>query len=186
MTEREIRNLQVYIGKRNQGQTDEQVIDHIEKINRRTPLTQEDWHKLIVPCCNNGDFYVLQYVLQKIDTLNNLLQYMQHTVYGRNEYLNKKRIDVLRMFMEYLGDNRTEYLNETMISAAWFGETEIVKFLIENGADKMYQNVQGLNLEKCAERAETQFKDSSLKEFLVEDKKGKNTIWSKIKGIYKK
>lgn len=42
-------------------------------------------------------------------------------------------------------------LSETMISAAWFGETEIVKFLIENGADKTYQNVKGLKIEECAE-----------------------------------
>lgn len=29
MSEQELRNLQIYISKRNQGQTDEQVINHI-------------------------------------------------------------------------------------------------------------------------------------------------------------
>lgn len=33
MSEQELRNLQIYISKRNQGQTDEQVINHITKIN---------------------------------------------------------------------------------------------------------------------------------------------------------
>lgn len=42
MSEQELKNLQIYIGKRNQNQTDEQVIDHIKKINDETPLTQEE------------------------------------------------------------------------------------------------------------------------------------------------
>ncbi len=54
MSEQELRKLQIYIGKRNQKQTDEQVIDYIKKINDVTPLTQEEWHKLIFPSCNNG------------------------------------------------------------------------------------------------------------------------------------
>ena len=41
MSEQELRNLQIYISKRNQGQTDEQVINHITKINSKTPLTQD-------------------------------------------------------------------------------------------------------------------------------------------------
>ena len=41
-----------------------------------------------------------------------------------------------------------------------------VKFLIENGASIDYKNQNGLGLLECSERAEKQFKDSSLKEFL--------------------
>ena len=91
---------------------------------------------------------------------------MIHTVYGRNEKLNKQRIEVLKEFIKYLTDNKEEYLSETMLSAGWFGETEIVKFLIENGANKEYKNKNGLDLLKCADRAEKQFKDRSLKEYL--------------------
>ncbi len=39
MTEQELRNLQIYIGKRNQNQTDEQVIEHIKKINNKSYKT---------------------------------------------------------------------------------------------------------------------------------------------------
>ena len=53
-----------------------------------------------------------------------------------------------------------------MINAGWFGETEIVKFLIKNGANKEYKNQNDLGLLECSERVEKQFKDSSLKEFL--------------------
>lgn len=42
MSEQELKDLQIYIGKRNQNQTDEQVIDYIKKINDETPLTQEE------------------------------------------------------------------------------------------------------------------------------------------------
>ena len=81
MSEQELRNLQIYISKRNQGQTDEQVINHITKINSKTPLTHEEWHKLIFPSCNNGYVEILRFILNNI-------QYMLHTVYGRNENIN--------------------------------------------------------------------------------------------------
>lgn len=168
MSEQELRNLQVYIGKRNQNQTDEQVIEHINKINDKTPLTQEEWHKLIYPSCNNGYVEILKFVLSHIETLNNIKEYMKHTVYGRNERLYEKRIEVLKEFIKYLTDDKEECLSETMISAAWFGETEIVKFLIENGADKEYKSKNGLGLSDCSERAEKLFNESSLKEYLAQ------------------
>ena len=166
MSEQELRNLQVYIGKRNQSQTDEQVIEHIQNINDKKPLTEEEWCKLIFPCCNNGYSEVLKFVLEHIKSLNNVKEYMIHTVYGRNENINEQIIEVLKELIKYLKENKKEYLNETMISAGWFGETKIVKFLIENGASIDYKNQNGLGLLECSERAEKQFKDSSLKEFL--------------------
>ena len=81
-------------------------------------------------------------------------------------YNDGERIEVLKEFMKYLTDNKEECSNETMIYAGWFGETRIVKFLIENGANKEYKNQNGLGLLECSERVEKQFKDSSLKEFM--------------------
>lgn len=43
---------------------------------------------------------------------------MIHTVYGRNENVNEKRIEVLRKLIKYLTDNKEECLNETMIMLA--------------------------------------------------------------------
>ena len=166
MSEQELNNLQISIGKRNQNQTDKQVIEHIKNINDKTPLTEEEWHKLIIPCCNNGYIEILKFVLGHIKSLNNIKEYMIHTVYGRNENINEQRIEVLRELMKYLSDNRKDCLNETMINAGWFGETKIVKFLINNGANIDYKNQNGLGLLECSERAEKQFKDNSLKEFL--------------------
>lgn len=166
MSDQEIRNLQTYIGKRNQNQTDEEVINHISKIDNKKKFSQEEWHKLIFPSCNNGYVKILRFVLNHIDTLDNIKDYMIHTVYGRNEKLTMQRIEVLKEFIKYLTDNKIECLSETMLNAGWFGETEIVKFLIDNGANREYKNKNGLSLWECAERAEQQFKDSSLKEYL--------------------
>ena len=155
MSEQELRKLQIYISKRSKGQTDEQVINHITKINNKTPLTQEEWHELIFPSCNNGYVEILRFILSNIQCLNNVKEYMRHTVYGRNKNINDERIEILK-----------ECLNETMIYAAWFGETRIVKFLIENGANKEYKTQNGLGLLECSERVEKLFEDSSLKEFI--------------------
>ena len=166
MSEQELRKLQIYISKRSKGQTDEQVINHITKINNKTPLNQEEWHELIFPSCNNGYVEILRFILSNIQCLNNVKEYMRHTVYGRNKNINDERIEILKEFMKYLTDNKEECLNETMIYAAWFGETRIVKFLIENGANKEYKTQNGLGLLECSERVEKLFEDSSLKEFI--------------------
>ena len=75
---------------------------------------------------------------------------MIHTVYGRNENINEQRVEVLKELIKYLKENKKDCLNETMISAGWFGETKIVKFLIENGADIDYKNQNGLGLPECS------------------------------------
>lgn len=166
MSEQELKNLQVYIGKRNQNQTDEQVIEHIKNINDKEPLTEKEWSELVFPCCNNGYNEILKFILGNIKSFDNVKEYIIHTVYGRNENINEQRIEVLKELIKYLKENKKDCLNETMISAGWFGETKIVKFLIENGADIDYKNQNGLGLPECSYRAEKQFKDSSLKDFL--------------------
>ena len=40
MTKDDINKLQRYIGKRPQGQSDEQIIAHIEKVAKKTALTE--------------------------------------------------------------------------------------------------------------------------------------------------
>lgn len=166
MTDKELRNLQIYIGKRSLGQTDVEVIEHIEKINNKTPLSQEEWNKLLIPCCNGGMVTILRYVLGQIEILSGLSDLMRHTVYVRQLDLECNRIETLRILMEYLDDNRQECLNETMIHAAWFGEVKIVKYLIDQGANRTYQNASGLSLDACAERVSEVFQDNTLKEYL--------------------
>lgn len=167
MIDNELRNLQIYIGKREENQTDEQVIKRIDEINAISPLTDDEWHELIYPCCNCGCVNVLKYVLSKIKSLNHIEDFMSHTVYGRNEEIAKGRIGVLKELIKRINSNDMEKcLNETMLDAAWFGETEIVIFLIENGANINYVDVNGLGILECAKRAKEEFCDDSLINFL--------------------
>ena len=167
MNKDELRKLQIYIGKRNESQTDEQVIEHIDEINAISPLTNDEWHELLYPCCNSGWVNVLKYVLSKIKSLNHIEDFMSHTVYGRNEEITKGRIGVLKELIKCLNPNDKEKcLNETMLDAAWFGETEIVIFLIENGANINYVDENGLGILECAKKAKEEFCDDSLINFL--------------------
>lgn len=169
MTDDELRNLQFYIGKREGNQTDEQVIKRIGDVNARTPLTDDEWHKLLYPCCNSGCVNVLKYVLSKIKSLNHIKDFMSHTVYGRNEGITKGRIGVLKELIKRINSNDKEKcLDETMLDAAWFGETEIVIFLIENGASINYVDANGLGILECAKRAKEEFGDDSLINLLKE------------------
>ena len=167
MNKDELRKLQIYIGKRNENQTDEQVIKHIDEANASTPLTDDEWHELFFPYCNSGCVNVLKYVLSKIKSLNHIKDFMSHTVYGRNEGITKGRIGVLKELIKRINSNNKEKcLDETMLDAAWFGETEIVIFLIENGANINYVDENGLGILECAKRAREEFCDDSLINFL--------------------
>lgn len=167
MTDDELRNLQFYIGKRDGKQTDEQVIKRIDEINAISPLRDDEWHKLLYPCCNTGCVNVLKYVLSKIKSLNHIEDFMSHTVYGRNEEITKGRISVLKELIKHINPNDKEKcLNETILDAAWFGGTEIVIFLIENGANINYVDENGLGILECAKKAKEEFDEDSLINFL--------------------
>lgn len=55
----ELRKLQIYIGKRDGNQTDEQIVKRIDEVNTSTSLTDNEWHKLLYSCCNSGCVNVL-------------------------------------------------------------------------------------------------------------------------------
>lgn len=84
---------------------------------------------------------------------------MSRNVYGRNEEITKGRIGVLRELIKRLfnPNDKERCLNETMLDAAWFGETEIVFFLIENGANINYVDENGLGILECAKRVKKEF-----------------------------
>lgn len=53
-----------------------------------------------------------------------------------------------------------------MLDADWFGETEIVIFLIENGASINYADANGLGVLEYAKMVKEEFCDDSLINFL--------------------
>lgn len=71
------------------------------------------------------------------------------------------------MQLKKLEWQRLYLVKKLLFLGAWlFCVFVVVKFLIENGANKEYKNQNGLGLLECSERVEKQFKDSSLKEFM--------------------
>lgn len=82
-----------------------QIIKHIDEVNASATLTDDEWHKLLYPCCNSGSVNGLKYVLSKIKSLNHIEDFMSHTVYGRNEEITKGRIGVLKELIKRLNSN---------------------------------------------------------------------------------
>ncbi len=94
---------------------------------------------MLYSCCNSGCVNVLKYVLSKVKSLNHIEDFISHTIYGRNEKIAKGRIGVLKELIKRINSNDKEKcLDETMLDAAWFNETEIVIFLIGNGVNINY------------------------------------------------
>ncbi|MBU3103949.1 ankyrin repeat domain-containing protein [Clostridium gasigenes] len=169
MTDEELKKLQRYIGKRSQGQTDEQVIEHIEKLNSKTPLKIEQWESLLYPTCANSDLVILIYILNKLVKIDNIQEYMIHTVRSqekRYEYI-LKRIEVLKILIPYIKENnKKSILSETLLTASWYGELGIVKFLIDNGADIRYKDKENRDSFEYAKIYNQRFNDDILYNYL--------------------
>lgn len=162
-------NLQRYIGKRGLGQTDEQVICHIEKLDNKNHFSPEEWEKLMYPACAAADTTILKYIIGKLDTIQDIKELIQHTVRFRkidSEYENKQ-VEALRILTPYIeGHEKAEVLNEALETAAWFGEVEALKYLIDVVGDKNYIDEQGRNLQELSKNAEEKFNDYRVSDYL--------------------
>ncbi|MFD0705272.1 hypothetical protein ACFQY8_05890 [Alloscardovia venturai] len=166
LSDGEIHNLQEYIEKRPFGATDAQVKERIGKTNKTDPLTQNQWKKLLMVTVNSGQKDMFYYTARNIENLGDTTPYMLHTVYSRvREDMQDKRIDLLNILIPRAKDKQ-KALNETMMSAAWFGETKIVKYLVDCGADYVYKAENGKTLDICAQRVEKAFNDGAVKEYV--------------------
>jgi len=161
--------LQRYIGKRSLSQTDEQIICHIDKLDNTDHFSQEEWEKLLYPACANADTNILKYILSKLITFKNVKELIEHTVRFRNinTGYEMKQVEVLTILMSYIEENKkTEVLNEALVLAAWFGEVEALKYLIDMGADKNYVDAQGRSLRELSKNAADKFNDYRVSDYL--------------------
>ncbi len=169
LSEDELKKLQRYIGHNTDELSAEQIIAHIEKINTETPLTRENWEKLLIPACGNQNIEVLVYALDRAGEIADIGPYMKHAVMGqekRPEYL-AKRIEILQKLIPYIPEKeKTRVLSETLSSAAWYGETEVVRFLIGSGADVHYRDEQGRDALEHAKAFREKFGDDTLYQYL--------------------
>lgn len=169
MDDKELQKLQRYIGKRSLGQTDEAVIMHIEKIEKKYTLSQEEWEKLLYPVCANVDTALMQYILQKLETIENVKEYILHTVRFRQNRIEYqlKQVEILNMLWNYVKDeNSIDILNDTLVNAAWFGELEVVKFLVQKGADIKYICSNGKSIIELSQNSIDKFNDYRVYEYI--------------------
>jgi hypothetical protein len=161
--------LQRYIGKRSLGQTDEQVICHIDKLDNKNHFSPEEWEKLLYPACAAADTTILKYITSKLDTISDIKEVILHTVRFRNMNVGyeKKQVEALRILMPYVEEHeKAEVLNEALVIAAWFGEVEALKYLVDVGGDKNYIDEQGRSLQALSKNAEDKFHDYRVSDYL--------------------
>lgn len=169
LSKEELTKLQRYIGHSTDELPAEQIIAHLETVNLKMPFTKENWEKLLIPACGNQNIEVLAYVLDRAGDLEDVGQYMKHAVMGqekRKDYL-AKRIEILKKLIPYIPEKeKTSVLSETLVSAAWYGETEVVRFLIESGADVHYRDEQGKDALEYAREFSEKFGNDTLYQYL--------------------
>lgn len=169
LSQEELAKLQRYIGHSTDELSAEQIVAHLETVNLKTPFTKKNWEKLLIPACGNQNVEVLVYVLERAGDLEDVGQYMKHAVMGqekRKDYL-AKRIEILKKLIPYIPEKeKTSVLSETLADAAWYGETEVVRFLIESGADIHYRNEQGKDALEYAREFSEKFGSDTLYQYL--------------------
>lgn len=169
MTREDLNRLQRYIGKRPRGQTDQQVMERLEKIDRKTPLTPAEWEQLLLPVCANGDVSMLRLLLGRIGRLADPKPYILHTVRFRRSGPEEERrqAEVLEALLAHAeGPGRADILNEALVFAAWFGAYEAAKLLVAAGADVGYTR-DGKSLPDSAQNAVDKFGDRRVRDFLA-------------------
>ncbi|MEG0570976.1 MAG: hypothetical protein RR497_04945 [Oscillospiraceae bacterium] len=169
MNDKELINLQRYIGKRSKGESDSDVISHIVKLNSSHEITQDEWGKLLFIACANCDITILEYILSKLMTLNNPNDYIKHTLGFRNVavgYEEKQVMVIKRLFSYVLPQERNQVLNDALVQAVWFGEYESVKYLLDQGADLSYQS-NGRSMIELAQNAVIKFNDHRVEKLIL-------------------
>ena len=139
MTNEELNKLQYYIGKRQQGQTDEQIIAH-----------------------------TLIFLLSKVSQIADVNELMIHTLRFRNPKYEQEQVEILRILFQFIGEqNRVDILNNALMYAAWFGEFEAAKFLIEAGADIKFVGSNGKSILESSQNAVEKFEDCRVHDYVT-------------------
>lgn len=170
MDEKKLKDLQRYISKRSKGQTDGDVMVHIEKLNSKNDITEDEWEKLLFPVCANCDIAIFEYILVHLSNVCNPNEYIQHTVRFRKHMglYEEKQVAILAKLFTYVHtDEKQQILNDALVSAVWFGEYECVKYLVQEGADLKYQS-SGRSMLELAQNAIDRFSDYRVERFILD------------------
>jgi hypothetical protein len=93
-----------------------------------------------------------------------------HTVRFRQKSIEYqlKQAQVIKMLMEYVSDSEKEnILNDALVNAAWFGEYEVIKLLVEEGAKPDYVCSNGENILELSQNAVEKFGDNRGYDYIM-------------------
>ena len=170
MNDKTMRNLQTYIGKRSLGQSDAEVIEHIQKIELKEEISQEEWKKLAYPSCANADIEILKYILGKVADTSIAKELILHTVRFRQKSMEYqlKQLQVVKLLLQYVSDaEKQNVMNDALVNAAWFGEYEVIKLLVEEGTNPDYVCLNGKNILELSQNAVEKFGDSRGYDYIM-------------------
>lgn len=190
MDEKEFVKLQQYIGKREKEQTTEQVITHIQEVNARTPLSTEEWSKLLIPACSHPDVALLRWLIGQGADLEAVMdeELPRSIIWGQEKRLNyqKKRVNILKEIIS-LADKEAlpHFIGEALKQACWYNNIYVVEYLVNAGGDLQYTDKNGKTPYEYARIYGERFHDNTLYQYLQEyvEKKEKGTklFWKKAK-----
>lgn len=167
MTEHELHKLQIYIGKNSYDQDNDDIIERIEKINEKTPLTQEEWNALLYPTAYAANAGIMAYLLARITVIADPILIICHVVDDYNGRMLQKRLDTLQVLLGAIDRNLLkDCLSEALHTAVWSNEMLIAFCLIEKGADLSYVDKNGRDLGNCLDHAEEHYGPSYFKNLL--------------------
>ena len=166
----ELEKLQRYIYKRPQNQPTKEVIARIQKMDKKDPLEEKQWDKLLIPTCSNPDTELFVWLINNGASLRDSAVYLAgwvvHSQEKRLEYL-KRRIDLLRIiFARTDGEVLKNAKNEALVNACWFNNIYVVEYLVKEGADLNFVSSKGRTPLECAENYAERFGDAILYEYL--------------------
>ena len=168
MNEKTLINLQRYIGKRNRGESDSDVIEYIEKISSKEEITQNEWEKLLFPTCADCALIIFEYILSKLIAIQDPKVLIMHTLRFRkqNNDDEKRQVTIIDKLFGYVSDtDKPQVRNEALVNAVWFGEFEAAQYLIHQGADVSYRS-QGRSMVELSMHAVKAFKDDRVNKML--------------------
>ncbi|MBE6477173.1 MAG: hypothetical protein E7Z97_03735 [Propionibacteriaceae bacterium] len=163
-----LRRLQRYIGKRPQGQTDEEILSRLEEEDRKHGLTPKEWAKLLVPLCGNAESGLFLRMQGRADLRDEAPILIDHTVrFRQRPEKESEQVVILRGLLPFVPeDDRQSVLDKALASAAWFGAYEVAKFLVEQGADTRVES-NGRGLAELAQHAVDTFGDRRVLDMLM-------------------
>ena len=170
MNQKELENLQRYIYKRPQNQSVQDIINRIEKENKKEKLTQEEWNKLLIPSCSGMIPELLKWLLNNgakiigdsVDLANMIIGSQEK----RLKYL-EKRIELLEILLANIEKQYSNvFLGTALLNACWYNNIYIVPYLVGKGADVNFESSNGKTPYECAKNYGERFGDYTLHNYL--------------------